>query len=94
MPSRNAENARGSSTFRDDARREQPGQTVSSATAQPRALYRSGTEQFDPFWHGPRLKPAFVAQLLGQVLARDQSELGRSAYRGATQVGTRLDRSA
>ncbi len=26
------------------------------------------TNAFDPFWDGPRLKPVFVAQLLGQVM--------------------------
>jgi hypothetical protein len=31
-------------------------------------LYRDDTPTFDPFWDGPRLVPAFVAQLLGQVM--------------------------
>ena len=31
-------------------------------------LYRDETSRFDPFWDGPRLVPAFVAQLLGQAM--------------------------
>lgn len=27
------------------------------------------TPEFDPFWDGPRLLPAFVAQLMGQTMA-------------------------
>ena len=36
----------------------------------PRAacLCRDDTPGFDPFWDGPRLVPAFVAQLLGQAM--------------------------
>ena len=32
------------------------------------SLYRDDTPRFDPFWDGPRLVPAFVAQLLGQAM--------------------------
>ena len=28
------------------------------------------TQRFDPFWDGPRLLPAFVAQLMGQAMER------------------------
>jgi hypothetical protein len=31
-------------------------------------LCRDDTPRFDPFWDGPRLVPAFVAQLLGQAM--------------------------
>ena len=31
-------------------------------------VYRDDTPRFDPFWDGPRLVPAFVAQLLGQAM--------------------------
>ena len=45
---------------------------------------QSGTESFDPLWNGPRLRPAFVAQVLGQVMMdpRDRaSGLAPAAYR-------------
>jgi len=28
------------------------------------------TQEFDPFWDGPRLLPAFAAQLMGQTMER------------------------
>lgn len=31
-------------------------------------LSHSGTRERTPLWYGPRLRPAFVAQVLGQVL--------------------------
>src|SRR5579872_104061 len=31
-------------------------------------VFRDDTRPFDPFWDGPRLVPAFVAQLLGQMI--------------------------
>ena len=52
---------------------------------------RSGT--FAPYWHGARLRPAFVAQLLGQVLP-GASDVRRSAGYDAAlpQVAQLLDR--
>ncbi len=32
------------------------------------ALSRSGTEACEPLWYGPQLRPAFVAQILGQIM--------------------------
>lgn len=55
---------------------------------------RIGTISFDPLWNGPCLRPAFVAQVLGQVMmdAREEaSRLAPSAYRGrAAQVAPAL----
>jgi hypothetical protein len=44
------------------------------------------TEEFDPFWDGPRLLPAFAAQLIGQTTERalperrDASAMVETAY--------------
>jgi len=44
-------------------------------------LYRDDTPRFDPFWDGPRLVPAFVAQLLGQVMPeRRETVMVETAY--------------
>lgn len=37
--------------------------------ASPRRTCQIGTDPHASFWNGPRLRPAFVAQVLGQVMA-------------------------
>ena len=45
-------------------------------------LCQDETPRFDPFWDGPRLLPAFVAQLMGQMGMdrRDQNVSVETAY--------------
>ena len=46
-------------------------------------LSQSGTQEFAPLWHGPALRPTFVAQVMGQVMMdhREQAvALTRLAY--------------
>jgi hypothetical protein len=46
-------------------------------------LSHSGTDEFAPLWHGPALRPTFVAQVMGQVMMdhREQAvALTRLAY--------------
>ncbi|HEY4943751.1 MAG TPA: hypothetical protein VII56_20150 [Rhizomicrobium sp.] len=38
------------------------------------ALSQIGTGSSAPFWNGPRLQPAFVAQVLGQVMTDRQKQ--------------------
>ena len=45
---------------------------------------QTGTGNYVPFWNGPRLRPSFVAQVLGQVLMDSQSQALPAAYRGAS----------
>lgn len=56
--------------------------------------YQNGTNQCAPLWNGPALRPAFVAQVLGQVIMGRPdraSELAVLRYRnGAPQVASRL----
>lgn len=48
------------------ASRQQPQSWICTAAGK-RAPSRSGTDESDPYWDSPRLKPAFVAQVMGQV---------------------------
>jgi hypothetical protein len=52
---------------------------------QPRRLQvelvcQGGTPGFDPYWDGPRLQPAFAAQLMGQVMRKGTRCAPASAY--------------
>src|ERR1700761_5763110 len=38
------------------------------------------TSRPDPFWDGPRLKPVFVAQVIGQAMPDRTRPLPRTAY--------------
>jgi hypothetical protein len=55
---------------------------------------RNETVSFAPLWNGPRLRPAFVAQVLGQVLMNPReraSGLARVAYdNGAPKIPAAL----
>ncbi len=65
--------------------RDRPGRSDSGgAERRPNArrshVSRSGTDDYAPLWHGPRLRPAFVAQVLGQVLAQPSGCDPRSVF--------------
>jgi hypothetical protein len=51
--------------------REQQGSGAQDGTApaavQVELVCQEGTSNFDPFWDGPKLLPAFAAQLMGQM---------------------------
>lgn len=51
---------------------------------------RGGTKRHDPFWDGPRLSPAFVTQLLGQVMEPERNCLVRMAYGSPAERSARL----
>lgn len=51
---------------------------------------RDDTKANDPFWDGPRLIPAFVTQLLGQVMAGGRTPPPRAPYRAADGRSARL----
>jgi hypothetical protein len=64
--------------------------------AQPdrRAVSRTGTLETAPLWYGPRLRPPFVAQIIGQVLG-EAHVATRSPYRADdAQVALVVDRNA
>jgi hypothetical protein len=80
-PRRAIEKASASSALR----REKPGtekeRKNSTPPLQVELVSRDDTDGFDPFWDAPRLVPAFVAQLLGQVMPEPRANVSvESAY--------------
>ena len=66
----------------------------SGAKARARSS-RFETIDGEPLWYGPRLRPAFVAQVLGQVFAGEHSRSMPVAYRREkTPTGLLLDKTA
>jgi hypothetical protein len=61
---------------------ETPRETAHNPRSDRRRPSHSGTESNAPLWNGPRLQAAFVAQVLGQVLAPHTSDprLALAAY--------------
>lgn len=57
----------------------------SRAPLQVELVCQEETQDFDPFWDGPRLLPTFVAQLMGQVIweRRDPAISVETAYGSA-----------
>ena len=57
----------------------------SSPPLQIELVCQEETRAFDPFWDGPRLLPAFAAQLMGQIMVerRDTSVSVETAYGSA-----------
>jgi len=53
-----------------------------SAPLRVELVCQDETQGFDPFWDGPRLLPAFVAQLIGQAMPdrRDAATTVETAY--------------
>ncbi len=56
------------SDFRNDGEAEEGAANRFGGRPQGQNLSRFETSEYAPLWYGPRLRPAFVAQLLGQVL--------------------------
>jgi hypothetical protein len=60
-----------------------------SPKLQVELVCQEGTKPHDPFWDGPRLKPAFVTQLLGQMMSGGQTQAPARAY-GESQASAAL----
>jgi hypothetical protein len=57
------------------------GKEEPAPSPQAASMCRDDTPRFDPFWDGPRLVPAFVAQLLGQAMPeRRDGAMVETAY--------------
>jgi hypothetical protein len=52
---------------------------------------QEGTRKHDPFWDAPRLLPAFVTQLLGQVLPQSAETRRPGAYAASACPSRILD---
>ncbi|MEI9991078.1 MAG: hypothetical protein WDM86_13660 [Rhizomicrobium sp.] len=71
-----------------DASEERRGPTA-ERRRDPDKLSQLGTHAREPLWNGPRLNPAFVAQVLGQVMMDAQERASirtTAAYRDAAQI--------
>lgn len=67
--------------------RRQSGEEQAKLQVEP--VCQEGTKTRDPFWDGPRLKPAFVTQLLGQVMPGGAAPAPARAY-GESQASAAL----
>jgi hypothetical protein len=80
--------------------RQKPGSDESESAYQPGASARARSSRFEtadsePLWYGPRLRPAFVAQVLGQVFASENVSSAPVAYRrDSIPTGLLLDKMA
>ena len=76
------ENPSSGKGLQENATAEPPHQGASEAGHERRRTSHSGTTSNAPLWNGPRLQAAFVAQVLGQVLAPQASSphLALAAY--------------
>ena len=72
---------------RQDAQRQAP---KSRGKLLVELVSQGETKRHDPFWDGPRLMPAFVTQLLGQVMEQERNRLVRTAYGAPTEKSPRL----
>jgi hypothetical protein len=68
--------------LQQDVTSQPPQETASGVRRERRRASHSGTNSNAPLWNGPRLQAAFVAQVLGQVLAPQSSDprLALAAY--------------
>ncbi len=70
--------------------RERPQGGRGQAKAPPRLqvelVCQSGTEAFDPNWDGPRLLPAFVAQVMGQAFPERRSAVSLETAYGTARL--------
>jgi hypothetical protein len=73
---------------RQDAPRDPPKQRPH---LQVEIVCQAETKAHDPFWDGPRLVPAFVTQLLGQVMPGERNRFVRGAYGEAGASARLLD---
>jgi len=82
---------------RDQQDADTPARSSTAATG-VELLCQEETRRFDPFWDGPKLLPAFVAQLLGQMIAerRDSQVPLETAYgrAGNPRMALLLDRKS
>jgi tRNA G26 N,N-dimethylase Trm1 len=87
-------NGNHSKTIGDDGATSGRRRNDRAAAAQAVRTCQNETDQFAPLWNGPRLRPAFVAQVIGQVLMNQREQasgLARVAYdNGAPKIASAL----
>ncbi|HVW73471.1 MAG TPA: hypothetical protein VHC39_07515 [Rhizomicrobium sp.] len=86
-----------SSALGRDQAEPDPGRRNHAKPLQVELVSRDETRSFDPFWDAPRLAPAFVAQLLGQVMPERRTNVAiETAYGRAAspRMALLLDRKS
>lgn len=73
LPARVAK-ARFSSNLHDSPAQDGAAGNRSGAQLRQRPPSHSGTHETAPLWYGPRLRPAFVAQAIGQILYSEKRD--------------------
>jgi hypothetical protein len=71
-------------------------QVTDAAASAPRTSCQSGTGKSASFWNGPRIRPAFAAQVIAQATAKPAARpvSAYTAYRqGAVGVALLVDRN-
>jgi hypothetical protein len=80
-------NACGASDLRDHAEERDAHSHKHPSPGTPHDMSHRGTDARTPLWNGPRLSPAFVAQLLGQVMPSPEAPVSAAAvYDGAAAL--------
>jgi hypothetical protein len=86
----------GKTGFSSDPRGKQEDRPQPGRRAEPHLtitlLCRDGTSASDPVWDGPRIQPAFAAQLIGQMMpSAERAAPGDGYARAGMAVPPRLD---
>jgi hypothetical protein len=80
---RAASNASNSATLNEERHEAPREKSRQRPRLQVELVCQAGTKSRDPFRDSPRLQPAFVTQLLGQVMDQERHRLVRGAYNEA-----------
>ena len=75
-----------SRTLDGECTRDAPFQPRADRRAQTVDVCRFKTEPGEPLWNGPRLRPAFVAQVLGQVMMAPSVPTARAYDNAIAQI--------
>jgi hypothetical protein len=93
-PARNVQKASGSGHLGTGAQDSPNRRDDKPARLQVELVCQDETARFDPFWDGPRLRSAFVAQLLGQVMPTARAAAVQNAYgKTAPRMARLVDRT-
>jgi hypothetical protein len=89
-----SKNANTGNDFQGESQGAKNDRSGRAKTDPSRDMPQNGTDWTVPFWNGPRLRPAFVAQVLGQAMqtAAPTPSAAQTAYRrSGALLATTLD---
>lgn len=84
LDARRIEKSSASSRLGDTPQDASPQKEKAPRRLQVELVSQAGTSGFDPFWDGPRLRPQFVTQLLGQVMPQKGNLMRGNPYEAPT----------